>query len=97
MKLFGLWCIVQSDSRMSNEVDSNQNSSNIIKKDIAGNVEKIPMKLESTFSIANLSDDSYLSWNNLPTGFKSKPYLLIQPVSIWDEINAGKLSYLKHR
>ena len=89
---------------MSYETNLYLNNSNAIKNDRAANVDKIPMKPETAFSTANVSDDSlvkvdgsYLSLNNLPTGFKSKPYLLIQPVSIWDEINDGKLSYLKHK
>ena len=104
MKLFELWYIIQSDSKMSNGMDSYENSSNAIKEDTARNVDEIPKKPETTFSTANLSNDSlvkadrsYFSWNNLPSGFKSKPYLLIQPVSIWDEMNTGKLSYRKHR
>ena len=88
---------------MSNETDSYQNSSNNIENNRARNPDKTSKAHETVFSTVNLSDDSfvkddgpYLSLNNLPSGFKSKPYLLIQPVSIWDEINNGKLSYLKH-
>ena len=86
---------------MSNEIDSYPKA---IEHDRAGNVDKTPKKPETTFSTANSSDDSlvqgdmsYFSWNQLPSGFKDKPYLLIQPVSIWDEINAGKLAYLMHK
>ena len=50
---------------------------------------------------ADLSSDptSVLDWkcfsrNFVSNGQKSIPYMLIQPVSIWDEMDTSKLAYL---
>ena len=42
----------------------------------------------------SILDWKYFSRNFVPSGQKSIPYMLIQPVSIWDEMDTSKLAYL---
>ena len=89
---------------MPNETGPHQNTSktNISNRD--RNVGEALEKPKLIISSADLSDEpslevdgSHFSRKILPLGFKYLPYLVIRPVSAWDEMESSKLPHLNYQ